>query len=126
MPIRARHRKLSRKSEAAGRDPYLEVVYQQWPFIVMLYGQYANKKPVMLFDIQEQRVYAFLFKEFRAELSQRSQTSLTCQYERALADGDVVVFVRDNEQEKLVSYRLPLQEKGRSPDPTLRRGAQRK
>lgn len=122
----AQRRKPSHKSDAAGRDPYWDVISQQWPFIVMLYGRYANKKPVMLFDIQEQRVYAFPFKEFRAELSERSQTSLTCQYERALADGDVVVFVRDNEQEKLVSYSLPLQDEGRSLDPTLRRRARRK
>jgi hypothetical protein len=30
------------------------------------------------------------------------------QYERAIADGEIVVFVRDNEKEKLVSYSLPL------------------
>lgn len=57
----------------------------------------------------EQRAYAFPFKEFWAEPSERSQASLTRQYERALADGDVVVFIRDNEHEKLVSYSVALQ-----------------
>ncbi len=126
MPVPAGPRNSSHKSEAVGRDPYWDVISQQWPFIVMLYGQYADKKPVMLFDIQEQRVYAFPFKEFRAELGERSQVSLTHQYESALADGDVVVFVRDSEREKLVSYSVPLQEEAGSPDPTARRSAQRK
>ncbi len=105
MPARPRTSSRRRKG---GRDPYWEAIRQQWPFIVMLYEQYADKKPVMLFDIQEQRIYAYPYRAYRAELSNRSQASLTRQYERALARGDVVVFVRDNEQRRLVSYSLPL------------------
>ena len=78
--------KLSRRSKTAGRDPYWNVVFQQWPHIVMLYEQYADKKPMMLYDIQELRVYAYPFAEFRAELSEQSQASLTRQYKRALAE----------------------------------------
>jgi len=48
------------------------------------------------------------YAEYRADLSKRSQASLKKQYERAIADGEMVVFVRDNEKEKLVSYSLPL------------------
>ena len=90
------------------RDAYLDVVYRHWPFIVMLYEQHADKKPVMLFDIQEQRIYALPYAEYRAELSKRSQASLKKQYQRAIANGEIVIFVRDNHKEKLVSYSLPL------------------
>ena len=90
------------------RDVYLDVVYQHLSLIVKLYERYADKKPVMLFDIQEQRIYAMPYAEYRADLSKRSQASLKKQYERAIADGEMVVFVRDNEKEKLVSYSLPL------------------
>ena len=62
----------------------------------------------MLFDIQEQRIYALPYAEYRAELSQRSQASLKKQYQRAIANGEIVIFVRDNHEEKLVSYSLPL------------------
>ncbi len=97
------------------RDPYLEVVSQHWSLIVMLYEQYADKKPVMLFDIQEQRIYAMPYPKYRAGLSKRSQASLKKQYERALAHGEIVVFVRDNQEEKLVSYSLPLQNRNVPP-----------
>ena len=90
------------------RDPYLDVVDRHRSLIVMLYEQYADKKPVMLFDIQEQRIYALPYAEYRAELSKRSQASLKKQYERAIANGEIVIFVRDNHKEKLVSYSLPL------------------
>jgi len=90
------------------RDPYLDVVYQHRSLIVMMYERYADKKPVMLFDIQEQRIYAMPYVEYRAELSTRSQAFLKKQYERAIANGEIVTFVRDNQKQKLVSYSLPL------------------
>jgi len=90
------------------RDPYLDVVYRHRSLIVMLYEQHADKKPVMLFDIQEQRIYALPYAEYRAELSKRSQASLKKQYQRAIANGEIVIFVRDNQEEKLVSYSLAL------------------
>lgn len=58
----------------------------------------------MLFDIQEQRVYAYPYKEFLATLSERSQGMLKEQYEEAQVDGKIVVFVRDNVKQKLRSF----------------------
>jgi hypothetical protein len=69
---------------------------------------FAAKKPVMLFDVQEQRIYAYPYKEFKADLSQRSQTILKKQYRQARLNHQMVVFVRDNEAEKLVSYSMDL------------------
>jgi hypothetical protein len=89
-------------------DPYLKTVHRFWPHIVTLYETFAAKKPVMLLDIQERRIYALPYREYRAGLSERSQASLKKQYQHALADGEIVVFVRDNKKEKLVSYSLPL------------------
>ena len=72
--------------------------------IVMLYRHLADKKPVMLLDIQEQRIYAYPYAEFRKELSQKSQRSLKEQYEKAVRDKQMVIFVRDNEQKRLISF----------------------
>ena len=44
------------------------------------------------------------YADYRAELSERSRAILKEQYERAIAIGEMVVFVRDNEKEQLVSY----------------------
>ena len=61
----------------------------------------------MLFDIQEQLVYAYPYEDYRSGLSERSQVSLKAQYEHALANGMFVVFIRDNEKRKLKSYSVP-------------------
>jgi hypothetical protein len=66
--------------------------------------QYREKKPVLLFDMQENRLYVYPYLEFKNDLSERSQRLLQDQYERAMMDDKIVVFVRDNDARKLVSY----------------------
>jgi hypothetical protein len=65
---------------------------------------FERLKPVMLYDIQEQRVYAYPYEEYRKELSETSQMKLKEQYEKAIEKNQIVVFIRDNEKRKLVSY----------------------
>jgi hypothetical protein len=91
-------------------DPYLETIQEQWPHILKLYEAFKRHNPVMLYDIQENKVYAYPYKEFRAELSIRSQASLKDQYESASAQGSMVIFVRDNLKRKLVSYTMDIQD----------------
>jgi hypothetical protein len=89
-------------------DPYWDVICEQWSNILMWYQLFASKKPAMLYDIQEQRIYAYPYKEFKADMNQRSQDMLEKQYQNALTNDQMVVFIRDNENEKLISYSVPL------------------
>jgi hypothetical protein len=57
-------------------DPYFEAIQEQWPSIRALYKTYAIKKPIILYDIQERKIYAYPYKEFKAEMSDKSQASL--------------------------------------------------
>jgi hypothetical protein len=91
-------------------DPYLETIQEQWPNILRLYEAFQKHNPVMLYDIQENKVYAYPYKEFRAELSIRSKASLKDQYESASTQGSMVIFVRDNLKRKLVSYTMDIQD----------------
>ncbi len=94
------------KTQKPRADPYLSMFRELWPHILMGHKEFEDIKPILLFDIQEQRIYAYPYDGFKAELSERSQAILEEQYERALADEKIVVFVRDNDQKKLISYCL--------------------
>ena len=83
---------------------YYELVLQHWENIVRLYVMFEDKRPVMLYDVQDQKIYAYPCDEYKKELSPRSQKMLTKQYRQALDQDKIVVFVRDNEKKKLVSY----------------------
>jgi hypothetical protein len=91
-------------------DPLWQALGEHYDHISFLYRQFSDKHPVMLLDVQEQRIYAYPYREFAADLSRRSQASLARQYPAAVADGDMVVFVRDNVERRLVSYSVPTEQ----------------
>jgi hypothetical protein len=89
-------------------DPYLMAIQEQWPNIRGLYMAYESKKPIILYDIQEKKIYAYPYNEFKEELSNKSQASLEHDYKSASVLGNMVVFVRDNIEQKLVSYTMSI------------------
>ncbi|MGZ5443911.1 MAG: hypothetical protein ACXW5U_18495 [Thermoanaerobaculia bacterium] len=100
-----RQRRKSRKPPSD--DPYLDIVRDQyWAVIVQAYRAYEEHRPIILVDLQEARVYAYPYPAFLADLNERSQALLVEQYREANAADLIVVFVRDNERMKLVSYSL--------------------
>jgi hypothetical protein len=62
------------------------------------------REPIILYDLQEKKIYAYPYEEFKAELSKNSQASLERDYKSASDLESMVIFVRDNMERKLVSY----------------------
>jgi hypothetical protein len=87
-------------------DPYFEAIQEQWQNIRGLYLTYRNKSPIILYDLQEKKIYAYPYKQFKAELSKKSRELLEHDYKSASVCGSMIVFVRDNVERKLVSYIL--------------------
>jgi hypothetical protein len=85
-------------------DRYYSAIEEQWSNIRGLYIAYGSEKPIMLYDIHEKKIYAYPYKEFKAELNENSQVSLELDYKSASVRGGMIVFVRDNIERKLISY----------------------
>jgi hypothetical protein len=85
-------------------DQYYRAIQEQWLNIRGLYLACGSKNPIMLYDIQEKKIYAYPYKEFKAELSEKSQASLEIDYRSTSVRGGMIVFVRDDIERKLVSY----------------------
>ncbi len=91
-------------------DPYLGLIEEQWANIARLYNEHADKYPVMLMDVREMEIHAFPFAEFRTLLDAPSQAALDEQYQRAVENRQMVLFVRDSERKIFQSYSLALEE----------------
>jgi hypothetical protein len=85
-------------------DNLLDAAWANWDMILSAYKLHEEHKPVVLFDIQEQRIYVYPYNDFKEEMNPGNQASLQDQYERAITTGKIVVFVRDNVNRRLVSY----------------------
>lgn len=77
---------------------------EHWEQIVAGYRQFEDKRPIVLYDIQAKRAYLCPYEDFKNDMSPQCQVSLAEQYELAGKSGQMVMFVRDNAAEKLVSY----------------------
>ena len=91
-------------------DPYLGLIQEQWPNIASLYNEHADKYPVMLLDVREMEIHAFPYDEFRLLLDASSQAALEDQYQRAVENRQMVLFVRDAQRKIFQSYSLALEE----------------
>ena len=85
-------------------DPYFKAIEEHWPNIRALYKTYESKRPIILYDIQEKKIFAYPYKEFKVDLSVKSQGALEHDYKSASVHGSMIVFVRDNIERKLISY----------------------
>ena len=94
----------ARPGGALTGDPYFDLVQEHWDSIVHVFQQFADKNPVLLFDVQEGRIYAYPFEGFVADLSAKDRPGAAAQLAKVVAGESILVFVRDNEQRKLVSY----------------------
>jgi hypothetical protein len=87
-------------------DPLVEAAQNNLPLILALYKIFEEKRPVMLFDLQSQKIYAYPYMEYKANLNERSQAILERQYQEAITEDKIVVFVRDNKSRRLTSMVL--------------------
>ena len=100
------HEERSRRPPTTDADPLIEAALEHEEMIRSAYEQYADKKPILLYDVQEGRIYAYPFEGFKADLNPRNQAALQQQYELAKQGNQIIVFVRDNEQRRLMSFTL--------------------
>ena len=96
----------SHQATSHAKDKYFKAIGQHWDIIRRAYLIYEDKRPVMLLDVTEGMIYAYPYKGLKAQLSQRGQALLTEQYNEGLQKDQFVIFVRDNEEKKLMSYSM--------------------
>ena len=88
----------------ADREQLLAAADERAGDILMFYRRFADKKPVMLLELPSQRIYAYPYLAFKNTLSERSQKMLEKEYQEALAHNQIVVFVKDNDRRKMISF----------------------
>ncbi len=97
---------MARRKEKGKNDDLVAAALDCSDSIRAAYKAHAQHKPLIEFNIQEQRLYACSYLEYRATLSERSQTMLTEQYEKAQLQNQIIVFVKDEKSRRLTSFSI--------------------
>src|ERR1700694_5669648 len=99
-----RFRRIGRNADMAGKGALFDAACERAGDILMFYQKFAKKKPVMLLELPSQKIYAYPYLEFKNTLSERSQKMLEKEYKEAVAHHKIVIFVKDNDREKMISF----------------------
>ena len=91
-------------------DPYVVLIQEQWDSITRMYNQFAEEHPIMVVDVKEGEILAYPYDRFLTLLDRRSQMDLEQQYQRAVLNHHMVLFVRDVDQNAFLSYSLQLED----------------
>lgn len=86
------------------RDRYQSIVEEQWGQIRKLYAAFEGEAPIIVVEMQAEQITAHSYAEFKAEMAPADQAMLEEQYANAVANANVVVFVRDDDAQRLVSF----------------------
>src|ERR1700722_13470199 len=93
-----------RHAKMTDKESLLAAAEERAGDILMFYQKFAEKKPVMLLELPSQKIYAYPYLEFKNTLSERSQKMLEKEYKEAVAHNQIVVFVKDNDRRKMISF----------------------
>jgi len=88
-------------------DPYVKKIRKHWGAITGMYLAYEDREPMIEFDVVSGQIRAYPAKEYLDDLSDRTRELAKEQYREAIAEGGLMVFVRDKTKRVLRSYVFP-------------------
>ena len=83
---------------------YKSIIQDRMDHILELYNKFADKKPIMQYVLPEHKIYAYPNLVFLDDLNDEKQNMTIEQYMEIVNKGQFVVFVKDFETKKLLSF----------------------
>jgi hypothetical protein len=99
-PVRNRHS----KKVAPEPDAYLPILREHWDALTGMYAAFEDRAPMMEFNVASGQIRVYSAGEYLEDLSARTRDEAKRQYKKAVAEGALMVFVRDDSKEILRSY----------------------
>jgi len=72
-----------------------------------MYLIYEDHKPIIEFDVVSSQIRAYAAKDYLEGLTDRTRDIAKKQYRKAVAEGALMVFIRDEAKRVLRSYVFP-------------------
>ena len=86
---------------------YTKKIAQYWPTIMEAWHAHAAKRPMIECDLASKKVYAHDSTQYIDSLSERTRETTRREFALTMADGGIMVFVKDSKNRVLQSYSFP-------------------
>jgi hypothetical protein len=95
------------KKSGPNSDPYLKKICKHWDAITGMYLTYEDHEPMIELDVVSGQIRAYPAKDYLEDLTDRTRDLAKKQYQKAIAEGALMVFVKDEAKRVLRSYVFP-------------------
>ena len=95
------------KKSGPNSDPYLKKIRKHWDAITGMYLTYEDHEPMIELDVVSGQIRAYPAKDYLEDLTDRTRDLAKKQYQKAIAEGALMVFVKDEAKRVLRSYVFP-------------------
>lgn len=83
---------------------YLDKIDEIGDNVYDFYNMSVRKDLVMVYEMKENRIYSYIYSEFKNSLNEKSMKLLEKQYQEAQESEMIVLFIRDEMRSKFKSY----------------------
>lgn len=85
---------------------YLDKIEEIGDKVYELYNMSVRKDLIMLYNMQEEKIYSYTYEDFKKMSHEKLKKSLKFQYEEAKKSDKIVLFIQDDLRKKLKSFSI--------------------
>ena len=85
-------------------DPYLNLIDEQWENITKIYDVFRKKKPIVEYNLDDDKIYAYPAIEYINTLSVKTKNEIKNKYMKACSHNEFLLLIRDEKNKKFRSY----------------------
>ncbi len=83
---------------------YLDTIDNIVNKVYEFYNMSNRKDLVMIYEMKENKIYSYIYDEYKKSLNEQSREILEKQYQEANESKRIVLFIRDEVRKKFKSY----------------------
>ena len=83
---------------------YLDTIDNIVNKVYEFYNMSDRKDLVMIYEMKENKIYSYIYGEYKKSLNELSREMLEKQYQEAIESKRIVLFIRDEVRKKFKSY----------------------
>lgn len=87
-------------------DIYFQKIEEIRDKVYGFYNLSGRKDLIMVYKMQEEKIYSYAYKDFYRGLNQRSKRIVAIQYKEARKVGKIVLFIQDDVRKKSKSFTI--------------------